>query len=161
MKRPRTGLLALVLGLGSAHCSVARPPTLESCEAGLRVTVHTTAPAATVGDAFDVIYTLTNTGSAPLLACFGPSFEVVFSNGVIAKGWAEVVGHPSCMQEFSLQPGAQATRAYRAKVPEVSEGLFSLHSKVQIVDPDTCDKYGCDRSMLSSSNRPTMAVSTK
>ena len=122
---------------------------LATCDQDLRLTLETVPATLSVGDGIDVTFGLTNTGSTTLRACWGPTFEVVFSNGQVAQGWAEVVAHPRCEQRLVLEPGAHDSRLYRARVPHIPSGDFNLFGSVQIVDPSSCrKKYGCDRTMV-------------
>ena len=115
-------------------------------------------PNAVVGQPFEVTFEVTNVSSTTVEACFGEAFLVVFRTAREAQGWAETVSHPDCVQRFRLEPGEEAAHVYKAQVPVVSIGPARLEGGVQIVDPEECDKYGCDRGWVESSTHPEVVV---
>ncbi|HEX6852277.1 MAG TPA: hypothetical protein VF139_12820 [Candidatus Polarisedimenticolaceae bacterium] len=140
------------------RCAAIRVP-FDRGVAGLRAAIRPVQDdAIVVGRPLVVEFTLENRGAATIEACFGPSFEWTLWDGKQARGIAEPVDHPTCVQRFALPPGGKASRAYTARVPEFPAGPARLVGTVQVVDPTQCDEYGCDRASVRTQDGVNVEV---
>ena len=153
-----TRLLTFPLIASFLGCALARNPLLKSCEHDLQLSLHVTNRPPVIGQAFEVTFVLLNAGAQTVEACFGPAYEVTFLNGRDGRGSIVVVDHPTCVQSFTLGPGDKAERVYAARVPVINEGVSNLGGGVEVLDPRHCDRYGCDRTWIKSTNRPQVTV---
>lgn len=140
------------------RCAAIRLP-FDRGVAGLRSAIRPVQDGPiVVGRPLVVEFTLENRGAATIEACFGPSFEWTLWDGKQARGVAEPVDHPTCVQRFALPPGGRASREYTTRVPEFPAGPARLVGTVQVVDPTQCEEYGCDRASVRTQDGVNVEV---
>jgi len=140
----------VILGAMMLNCAPSRRPQISKYEGGLHAEFVIIDSSLRVGQEFDVTFELMNTSQQTIDGCFGDGFEVTFWNEHLAQGWAETVDHPTCKQRFTLAPGTSSSCSYNARVPSFPSGHANVVGWVQVVDPLTCDKYGCDRTRIKA-----------
>ena len=158
MQRSKAQLFPLAAAIAVAACT-ARRGVVATLERDLHASVRLIqSGSAPVGSALEVEFVVQNDGTSTIESCFGPAFEVTFLNGHEAKGWAEMVDHPTCQQHFALNPGTSTSRRYVAKVPSMVLGLATVGGGVQVLDPRRCDRYGCDRAWLRAKHGSSVEI---
>jgi hypothetical protein len=116
----------------------------------LKLTVAAPKQPIRIGSEVRITYSVHNGGPRPLAACFTfkEGYDLWGSKGV--KQRINTVDHAQCQELIELNPNEQVDWVSIITVPDVGTGSAKLVAWIQVALPSTCDKYGCDQSVVHS-----------
>jgi hypothetical protein len=111
-----------------------------------------------VGQSVEATYSLFNSESETIEACFGPGrgYNILGTKDARGQMWA--ADHPNCESRFRLESGQVVTTHIQMEIPNVGPGPARVNAWVEIVDPDRCDRYGCDSMNITTALAPLLTV---
>jgi hypothetical protein len=96
-------------------------------------------------------FVLTNTGESAFDGCIGEEWGIslILETGRDA-GHLELVDHSSCIRRFTLQAGEVLEWSREVPLKSITPGRAKLSGWLRVVEPGTCDQYGCDFASVST-----------
>lgn len=143
------GIVLASLVLVVAVCTPKRVG-IQNYERCLRLDVAI-PPDVRLGSVVDAHYVLRNDGDQLVEACLSQRKGYNLINSVAPHGLGYVVDHPGCVHRFVLDAGEILEWTDEVEImQQVGVGPLSVDAWVEIVDPMSCDRYGCDSVHISS-----------
>jgi hypothetical protein len=122
----------------------------NSLAPSLKLTVVAPNQPIRIGTEMRITYSLQNGGPRTLVGCltFKEGYDLWGSKGV--KQRVNVVDHPRCQELIDLKPNDRVNWLSTITLPDVGAGSAKLVGWVQVALPKSCDRYGCDQSLVRS-----------
>lgn len=126
---------------------------LDKYKASLRLEVLTTQLEIEPGENMTLNLTLTNSGAYNLEPCLSKRGALQFWG--LDKPYVKTVEfetdtHPSCELPLHVPRGESVSWTRNFIVPSVPESTAKLVASIYLIDPKTCDAYGCYGILLSA-----------
>lgn len=153
--RRRVFAAAMVVAGGCAGLSGTQ--SLES----LRLTAAPQKRSVRVGDRLTVLYGLTNAGTESIHGCmtFKSGYDLWGPSGIRQN--INTTDHAGCIENFKLQSGESIGWSTDLTVPDIGIGPATFDGWIQVAIPNTCDRYGCDQSVVRARRENLEVVASK